>query len=176
MGAMKELPGTPTPLQKTFDHLSLRLKTARMGVWEATLIKDPYGLRDLKWDEQVRDMHGVPSGQEIVPIQWFRQNIHPEDLSFLRDTAQAAMAQKNPSKIVTHVYRVRWPNGEVHYIEMHASIEDAGPTENTLSIYGVAKDITQDILKQKLIEDQKNRLLSASRMAVLGEISGGIAH
>lgn len=77
---------------------------------------------------------------------------------------------------MTHVYRVRWANEEIHHIEIYASLEDLGPNENKVSIYGVAKDITQDILKQKLIEDQKNHLLSAAHMAVLGEISSGIAH
>jgi C4-dicarboxylate-specific signal transduction histidine kinase len=163
-------------LKKTLDQLSLNLKTAQMGIWEATFIKEPYDLHDLKWDEEVRTMHGVPTGKAIIPREWFRQNIHPDDLLVLREKMLAAFANRDASRIITHVYRFPWSNGEVHYIEMHTSLETAEHDENIVSIHGICRDITEDILKQKLIEDQKNRLLSASRMAVLGEISGGIAH
>jgi C4-dicarboxylate-specific signal transduction histidine kinase len=162
---------------KALDHLNLCLKTARMGVWESTLSKEPLVGSDVKWDSEVRSMHGMPEDHNGDPMEWYFKYLHPDDLASVRE--RVSLLFENPSsstkKIYSFTYRFRWPNGELHYIEMHASVEGLLSDER-IKLYGVARDITQDVLRQKLIEDQKNRLLNASRMAVLGEISGGIAH
>lgn len=161
---------------KTLDHLNLCLKTARMGVWEAIVLKNPYGTTEIKWDEEVCRMHGVQPGQSIVPTDWFRKYVHPDDLVAVTEANKKFFVDNRLTGALSFTYRIRWPSGEVHYIEMHGSIDSSTDTDTQVKLYGVAKDITQDVIKQKFIEDQKNRLLSTSRMAVLGEISGGIAH
>ncbi|WP_413287847.1 sensor histidine kinase [Bdellovibrio sp. HCB337] len=161
---------------RTLEQLNLCLKTAHMGIWEATVTKDPYKAADVVWDEEVRRMHGVPEGQKIDPIEWFFSHVHPEDLPTVTATNKKLLEDLRTSAGLRFQYRVRWPNGEVHFIEMHGSVDTATEDGKMVKIYGVAKDITQDVIKQKFIEDQKTRLLSTSRMAVLGEISGGIAH
>lgn len=121
-------------------------------------------------------MHGVPEGQNIVPREWLLSNIHPEDLKNLTEQAQVFFKDPNPESAFKVNYRFRWPNGDIHYIELYATRNDPTAEEGQLTIYGVARDATEDIFKQQTIEEQRNRLLMASRMAILGEISGGIAH
>ncbi|MGZ3749283.1 MAG: PAS domain-containing sensor histidine kinase [Pseudobdellovibrionaceae bacterium] len=156
------------------------------------MTKDSLQLCDLKWDEQIHRMQGVPPGQEIIPWEWCCQNIHPDDILHLQRNLRFCieisalesskkslgkdLIKKSPTKTLNQVYRTRWPNGEIHSIELHASIVVPESDENKIFVYGLAKDITQDLLKQKLLEDQKNYILAASRMAVLGEVSSGIAH
>jgi PAS domain S-box-containing protein len=41
---------------------------------------------------------------------------------------------------------------------------------------GVSRDITDRIRQEQLIADQRNRIVSASKMSALGEMAGGIAH
>lgn len=162
--------------KKTLDHLNLCLKTAHMGVWEAILTKEPFGGSDVYWDDEIRAMHAMPPDYKGEVADWFFQHLHPEDKSTFSERLALLFDRENPRNIYTFNYRYCWPNGEVHYIEMHISIEKELQDGAHLKVYGVSKDVTQDVLKQKLIEDQKNRLLSASRLAILGEISGGIAH
>lgn len=162
---------------KALDHLNLCLQTARMGIWECTLVKEPYEGRDIVWDPQVRAMHGMPADHPGDPGEWFYKYLHPDDLpDVAARIAKIYEHDKGNHGIYSFSYRCRWPNGELHHIEMHASIDKVLSDQDRIKVYGVARDITQDVLRLKLIEDQKNRLLSASRMAVLGEISGGIAH
>lgn len=165
---------------KTLDHLNLCLKTAHMGVWEAVLVKNPFGPQEIKWDDEVRRMHGAPGkqdpGQEVDPLMWFEKHVHPDDIGPLNKAIAKFFDSEFSSSTLKFGYRILWPNGEIHYIEMHGSIDSCPEPKESLKLYGVAKDITQDVLKQKFLDDQKNRLLAASRMAVLGEISGGIAH
>jgi len=167
----------PSHIHNTaLDHLNLCLKTARMGVWEAVLLKNPSVPSEIKWDCEVRQMHGVPENQEVVPLDWFFKHVHPDDNKPLAEAYQRFFIPNSIKGPISFTYRIVWPNGEVHYIQMHASIAPQASTESQVKVYGIAKDITQEVLKQKVIDDQKNRLLSTSRMAVLGEISGGIAH
>ncbi|HEY8270992.1 MAG TPA: ATP-binding protein [Pseudobdellovibrionaceae bacterium] len=169
-------PGCLLNPQKEFEQLNFCLKTAHIGIWEASLSKTSLEFYSLKWDEQIRDMHGIPQAQEVAPLEWYCQNIHPDDKLFLRENVSLFLEKKHPSQTMTSVYRTRWPNGEIHSIEIYASFEDLGPNEDNLFLRGIAKDITQDIQKQKLLEDQKNYILTASRMALLADISAGIAH
>lgn len=162
---------------KALDHLNLCLQTARMGIWECTLFPTPLEARDIIWDSQVRAMHGMPQDYQGDLGEWFYKYIHPEDSPDVATRiARVFEADSTHSNIYSFSYRFCWPNGEMHHIEMHASIDKQSQDRSRLKVYGVAKDITQDVTRVKLIEDQKNRLLSASRMAVLGEISSGIAH
>ncbi len=166
----------PQTLQKNFKHISHCLKMAHIGAWQFTLIKEPFSLHDLKWDGMVHSMHGAPLDESIDPLKWLQQIILPDDLLFICKSAMSSFKKKDYAEIVPHSYRINWPNGEIHHIEIYASFEDPGPNENKVSVYGIAKDITQDILKQKLIEEQQNHLLSVSRLAVLDEAFSGIAH
>lgn len=161
---------------KLLERLNLCLKTARMGVWESTLSKEPFAGTDVHWDDEVRAMHGIPADSNTDVMEWFFKYLHPDDVPLIGAKVRRLFDGPTPQGIVSFSYRFRWPNGEVHYIEMHVSIEDKFQDGNRLKLYGVAKDVTQDVLRQKVIDDQKNRLLSASRLTVLGEISSGIAH
>lgn len=161
---------------RTLEHLNLCLKTAHMGVWEATVTKEPHETTHIKWDEEVRQMHGAFSGQTNNSLEWLQTHIHPEDLRPLKEATKKFLEANNHASTLSFTYRIRWPNGELHYIEMHGSMDAESDDGQSVKIYGVAKDITQDVNKQKFLEDQKNRMLSTSRMAILGEISGGIAH
>lgn len=160
---------------KALNHLNLCLKTARMGVWESTLSEAPLVGVDVKWDDEVRAMHGVPADYKGDVMEWYFKHLHPDDQPGISAKVAAIFDKAAIGRTVSFNYRFIWPNGDLHYIEMHAGV-DGLLADGRLKIYGLARDITQDVLRQKLIEDQKNRLLSASRMAVLGEISSGIAH
>lgn len=147
-----------------------------MGIWQSLLTRNPFGPRDVRWDHEVRRMHGMPEGDTSDPMEWFYKHAHPDDISTLSDAHRNFIENKNCTGTLDFSYRIRWPNGEVRYIEMHAIAENPEANSPEVKLYGVAKDVTQEVLKQRFIDDQKNRLLSTSRMAVLGELSGGIAH
>jgi signal transduction histidine kinase len=164
----------PQVLQKTLDQLNLSLKSAQMGIWEVHLPVDrnPAGIR-LKWDDEMHRIHGAPLDPNIVPMEWFYKHVYPEDLPAMTESTTRFLASPH-DKVLHFNYRVAWPNGETHHIDMFGSIDRS--SSEALKLYGVAKDVTQEVLKQKIFADQKNRMISSSRMAVLGEISGGIAH
>jgi len=49
-------------------------------------------------------------------------------------------------------------------------------TTNTENIFYYISDISQDIIKEKELEKNKQQLINSSKLAALGEMAGGVAH
>lgn len=167
----------PVTLQKALDRLNLSLQTARLGVWEMELKREDAESISISWDHEMCRMHGVPSGTVVNFRTWFKDHVHPDDLQGLLQRHKQHLAG-DETELLHVKYRTCWPNGEIHFIEMHGTMSRTKQTDkpDVIFMYGVAKDITSEVLEKKRLEDQKNVILANSRMTVLGEISGGIAH
>lgn len=165
----------PATLQSTLNRLNLALKTANMGIWEIENFHDGSNRLKIHWDAKMSQMHGVPEGTAVDTVAWFYKHVHPEDLQGMVDGNRAYQA--DPERGILELkYRMIWPNGEVHFIETYGSNTPFEGNEQVTRLYGVGKDVTARELERKFLDDQKNRILANSRMTILGEISGGLAH
>jgi signal transduction histidine kinase len=162
-------------LQTKLNHFKLSLQTADMGLWDVVLGPDLKTATQINWDAAVSRMHGIPPGMSVNTTTWFYTHAHPEDVAKIKAKYMEYMSRGAPS-LMEDRYRMVWPNGEIHYIEVHGSISPPSAHDSRIRMYGVAQDITEEVLERKRLEDQKTRILANSHMTVLGEISGGLAH
>ncbi|MEK2645175.1 PAS domain-containing sensor histidine kinase [Bdellovibrio sp. BCCA] len=151
--------------KKTIEKLNLSLSAAKMGTWEWDVEKN-----QLLWDQRMYEIHGVPNIPSMNPLEevWKRSN--REDMEIVNMKVQEA-AEKHQDFYVT--YRITHKNQEVHHIRCYGKYLS---NESSQRMYGVAWDSTEEILTEQQINEAKAKLISAAKMAALGEMSGGIAH
>ncbi|MGE5086418.1 MAG: PAS domain-containing protein [Bacillota bacterium] len=152
-------------LNKTIEKLNLSLSAAQMGTWEY----DPL-TREAIWDSRMYQIHGIPESLSANPQQELLKRMSPEQHTNARNIFLQAFEAK---KDVYTTYLITHDNGEVHHIRCYGKRKESpeGPR-----LYGVAWDSTVEVMTEKQIEEARAKMISAAKMAALGEMSGGIAH
>ncbi|WP_374079830.1 PAS domain-containing protein [Bdellovibrio bacteriovorus] len=149
--------------RKTIEKLNLSLSAAKMGTWEWDIEKN-----QLLWDRRMYEIHGIP--ENLSPLDEIWKRSAREDMEIVNLKVQEA-AEKQQDFYVT--YRVTYDNQEVHHIRCYGKFMFQAATPR---MYGVAWDSTEEILTEQQIAEAKAKLISSTKMAALGEMSGGIAH
>ncbi|EKD35451.1 MAG: hypothetical protein ACD_75C01906G0001, partial [uncultured bacterium] len=121
-------------LQKVQDRLSIALDSAQIGIWEFNATT-----REETWDDRMYELFGIDKESAADPHTEFARGVLPEDLLKLREEIRLTMAGEIDYDTV---YRVRWPDGSLHYIRGSGLvIRDAGGTP--LKVIGANYDITE---------------------------------
>lgn len=151
--------------KNTIEKLNLSLAAAKMGTWEWEI--EP---NILTWDRRMYEIHGVPQHPEISPLEevWKRSN--REDMEITNIKVREAAEQEKDFYVT---YRITHDNQEVHHIRCYGKCLQF---PNSKRMYGVAWDSTEEILTEQQIAEAKAKMISSTKMAALGEMSGGIAH
>jgi len=118
---------------KVSERLKLATKTAGIGIWEFNIPEN-----HLQWDDNMFVLYGVKQADFKLDYELWEDCLHPEDRE------QASLEVKNAisgEKGFSTVFRVRWPNGETHWIKAEATVikDNNG---NALKMIGINEDIT----------------------------------
>ncbi|WP_374028819.1 PAS domain-containing protein [Bdellovibrio bacteriovorus] len=154
-------------LKRTIKKLNLSLAAANMGTWEWDMEKNT-----LTWDEKMYQIHGVVNKTGTNPMEEVWKRAHREDMEIVNVKVQEAGAKKQDFYVT---YRVSHDNKEVHHIRCYGKFLDA-PGSDSHRMYGVAWDSTEEVMTEMQIAEAKAKMISSTKMAALGEMSGGIAH
>jgi PAS domain S-box-containing protein len=141
------------------------------------------------WSDEMCRLHGVePSRGQSVPLDVWRNAIHPDDLATLEERIIELLRSGNYSEIEYRVQGrdgIRWLHGRGHVVR-----EDGGPKK----LIGINIDVTErraveDYRRDqtRLLEDRvaqevaarelaENRLAHAEKLRLIGELAGGVAH
>lgn len=152
-------------LKKTIDKLNLCLSAARMGTWEWEVESNL-----LHWDPRMYGIHGLPVDPKLSPVGEMQKIMFEEDFPEVNRRVLLA-AETRGDFYVT--YRVCFPNKEVHHIKVYGRFLS---NRDDKRMYGVAWDSTEEILTERQIQETRAKMISATKMAALGEMSAGIAH
>jgi PAS domain S-box-containing protein len=153
-------------LRESEQRLSLAADAARLGIWIRDLVKPEIWATD-NW----RRLLGF-SPAERLSYDRFLQRLHPDD----RDRVHQTLTQLNRSHPHYETeYRILLPDGQMRWIASRGRAEFKGGDQRLL-VRGVSVDITQRKQAEQEIQLQRDELAHLSRVTMLGELSGSLAH
>lgn len=153
-------------LQESEHRLELAAEAAQLGVW----------IRDLKTNkiwatEKWRSLFGF-SNSEPLDFSLMMQQLHPNDCEDLSHVINKAIEEATSYEMD---YRVILPGGQIRWISSHGQVElnDRGKPARVL---GLSMDVTQRKMSELQAQQQRQELAHLSRVTMLGELSGSMAH
>lgn len=147
-------------------HLALAAAAANLGIWT----------RDYQSDEiwaspQWRTLFGFAESAPIT-IGAVMDRIHPEDRRLIETTLGNSDGTKTSYELE---YRIVRPDGQTRWISSRGVFESHGKNRPQLS-RGVSIDITLRKESERALQEQRTELAHLSRVTMLGELSGSLAH
>jgi PAS domain S-box-containing protein len=172
-------------LVQTLERLNLATRAARLGIWDWYIEKN-----ELVWDERMYELYGIRKEDFGGAYEAWLNGLHPDDRAMSDEISR--QAQRGEREYDTE-FRVIWPDGSVHHLKAEGQfVRSADGTP--LRMTGVNYDITRckqaeealsaysEKLEQMVAERTRalevahEQLLHQERLAVLGQLSGSIAH
>ncbi len=151
------------------ERLQLAKDAAGLGVFDFDSNQNV-----LHWDEKMRELWGAESEDSIIPNKRFITAIHPDDRAARQASLEVAINPKGNGEYSAE-YRVinpatqveRWVSaiGRMHF-------EDGVATR----LVGVARDITEQKLLEKKLQEQRAETESISQQMVAAHTASAIAH
>ncbi|MET0657578.1 MAG: MASE1 domain-containing protein [Steroidobacteraceae bacterium] len=143
------------------ERLQLALSAARMGTWDWDVGSDR-----ISWSTTAAD-DDEPRQQS--PVAEVLNSIHPDDRSRVSDGVAQAIADKSHVDV-----EFRWVDSALtRWIVAKGKLDSQGSVQRIL---GVHMDVTERKTQDLELHAQRDQLAHLSRVAVLGELSGALAH
>jgi two-component system, LuxR family, sensor kinase FixL len=151
-------------LRESQERMSLAATAARLWFWEWDLVKDEIWLSDSR-----RGPHRF-GRFVLIRLETFMRTVHPDDRAALVE----GLAKCRSGSDYEGKYRITL-DGRLRWIASVGRAElDGGHTP--VRIRGISQDITQSQQTEQQVQRQRDELAQLSRVAVLGELSGSLAH
>ncbi len=161
---LRELQRREEHLQHLSRRLELALDASRVGVWDYAIETD-----ELVWDDQMRQLYGIPADRVRVTVDDWRNALHPDDREDADRDFNAALQNRTVYKTE---FRVLLPDGGIRHIRAKAAIHEGG--NGATHIIGLNWDVTADVELQRSLKDAKVAI--EQRNAQLEEAKAHIEH
>lgn len=155
-----------TSLRISEQRMELAMSAAEMGLWEWDIIHD-----DIWSTNQGRELLGI-ARTETINFERFLGTFHVEDREPFKRAINNSLAGGD---IFEGEYRVMLPDGLIRWLAIRSRIE-FNPDGQPFRMYGVSIDITRRKQAELNVQKQRNELAHLSRVTMLGELSGSLAH
>ncbi|MEO5770977.1 MAG: PAS domain-containing sensor histidine kinase, partial [Burkholderiaceae bacterium] len=128
-------------------RLQFALESARIGEWDL----------DLESDSSVRSQrHDLCFGYTRPVPRWglatFKSHLHPADLMRVEQTVNEALGWRDEMHLEC---RVIWPDGGVHWIEVHATVFRQGGKPRSMA--GIVADVSERKFAEEALRDADRR-------------------
>lgn len=128
------------------ERLQLAVDAAHIGIWDWTLDND-----NVYWDTHLFGLFGYFDEVNISPKEVWIRGIHPEDRKRIKKEIDYLIKRKGTDTNAD--YRVRWPDGSLHYLrtQARATLNDAG---DIVRIVGATREITDAVMYENRLKRQ----------------------
>ena len=152
-------------LRESEQQMSLAASAAELAMWTWDILRDQIWMSD-----KGRALFGI-APETRLDYAALTARVHPEDRA-ARDVAIKRALETEDEYAVE--YRVVLSDGQVRWIAGRGRVEFGGG--KPLGMRGVSLDITERKQTELEVARQRNELAHLSRVTLLGELSGSIAH
>ncbi len=147
--------------------MSLAASAAELRLWEWDIVHDEIWSTDKDYQ-----LYGI-SGEKKISLESFLNILHDEDREPVRLAVQKSLIKENGH--YESEYRIKMPDGQTHWFNSRGRVE-FGESAQPLRMLGVTIDITRHKQAELEVQLHRNELAHLSRAAMLGELSGSLAH
>ena len=152
--------------QESEQRLALAANAAHLGIWIRDLKRQEIWISD-PW----RALFGFSADQHVVLADLLAR-VHADDRAAVQRTLDNALLGVPRYDME---YRIVLPDGSLRWIGSHGAVEADADGRPAL-VRGVSLDITQRKLAELDVQHKQKEVTHLSRLAVLGELSGALAH
>jgi C4-dicarboxylate-specific signal transduction histidine kinase len=153
-------------LRQSEDRLEFAAKSADLGLWSWDAATDSF------WaTEHCNEMFGIPMNAQFS-MTTMRETVHPDDRAVVELALRDGIASRKTFEVE---YRTNMGPGPTRWIRVRAStvLDDNG---KLVRVSGTVLDVTNQRTIQAEVETQKQSLSHLTRVGMLGELSGALAH
>ncbi len=158
--------GLVRELEISEKRLNLAADSADLGMWEWNIARNEIWLTD-----KGRAMFGFAPSEKL-DFDRFRKRLHPEDRE---SVLQAVENSLRTGAEYRSEYRAVLPDGQIRWIVGRGHVEFDGNGQ-PVRMRGAAADITRRKQAELEAACHRNEMAHLSRVTMLGELSGSIAH
>jgi PAS domain S-box-containing protein len=152
-------------LKDSEDRMTFAAVSASIGLWQFDRATEK-----LWAAEPCQAILGLEKDTSVT-LERFLTAVHPDDRQFALDTLRKSKGERSGATDI----RIVHPNGELRWIRIRARAYVAGQgAPDQLS--GMFVDVTEQKTAESEAELQRQEVAHLTRVTVLGELSGAIAH
>ena len=148
------------------QRMNLAMSAAELGLWEWDIVQDEIWSTD-----NCRALYGIARTEQIS-FDRFLKTLYPEDREPVRLAVDKSLAGGGGYE---GEYRVMLPDEHIRWLAISSRIE-LNNSGLPLRMYGISIDITRRKQAELDAQRQRNHLAHLSRVTMLGELSGSLAH
>lgn len=163
---VEQLKSTSIQAMQDHERLQLALEAANAGIWDYDISSG-----HIHWNDTHAALFGMQLEQFDGRIETVRNCIHPHDIENLRRSVESAKNQQQP---FSGEFRVRWPDGSIHWMAGRGRFQYASSGAAT-RMSGVVIDISdrkiaEDRLRktERSLQEREHQLEQAQQLAELG--------
>lgn len=123
-------------LAELAERFVFATSSAKIGVWDWDVVNNV-----LTWDDVMYTLYGIKKEDFNGAYEAWQAGLHPDDRKRADEEIKLALEGKKKFDLI---FRVVWPNGEVHDIRAFASV-DRDAKGRPLKMVGVNWDITKEM-------------------------------
>lgn len=148
------------------QRMRLAASAAELRLWEWDIVHDHIWSTD-----KTLTLYGISEPQKIS-FGSLLSIIYDEDREQVRLAVEKSMTGNGNFE---SEYRLKMPDGQIHWFNSRGRIEFSDDN-HPLRMLGVSIDITRRKQAELEVQQQRNELTHLSRVTLLGELSGSLAH
>ncbi len=147
-------------IQESKERMDMAIESLKFGIWDWDFEKNI-----LIWDDYMYSLYDHKKENFNGAYEAFEKTLHPDDIPRVKMELENCFNEKSNFR---SEFKILTQNGEVRKISASAKCIYS-PNGKILRLVGANWDVTD-------LRDNEIRLIQASKMSSLGEMSAGIAH
>jgi PAS domain S-box-containing protein len=157
---------TEEALGASEERMNLAAEAANLAMWQWDAEKDEIWMTD-----KGRALYGFAADTRLDAAA-VAAHVHPEDRAARNEAIKRALETRGE---VASEYRLLLPDGTLRWIESRGRCVDAGKSKG-IQLLGVSLDVTTQKQAEAKAWKQQEELAHLSRVALMGEMAGALAH